>query len=158
MECGITRFPVIRFWIWQASMFFCLHPAWVKFDTFPRNAIQSLRSRKDKTDNERRMMQKQQVKPLCLHVSHTKVLNEFRSNVGLVLVCALLRCVVFNVIPCISHGPYTHVFLYDYTITSISFTSSFRQCCITIWVTRFLSIKVCMCTLQRSLQVLVIIY
>jgi len=26
---SITRFPVVRFWIWQASTFVCLHPAWI---------------------------------------------------------------------------------------------------------------------------------
>ena len=77
---------------------------------FSRNAIQSLRSQKNKTDNQRRVKQKQQVKPLCPYVSHKKTLNEFRSNVGLVLVSALLCRVVLNVIPCISDRLYTHVF------------------------------------------------
>jgi hypothetical protein len=35
---------------------------------FLRNAIQSLRSRKNKTDNQRRMKLKLQVNPLCPYV------------------------------------------------------------------------------------------
>ena len=37
-----------------------------------KNAIQSLRRWQNKTDNQRRMKQKQQLNPLCLHVSHRK--------------------------------------------------------------------------------------